>query len=65
MPRALPSLQTVQRNIVAEYSTFQEGKFRFNELLEHLKCYNASKVVSLGEDSTRVVSGVHYDSETK
>ena len=53
--------ETLQRNIAAEYSTFQEGKFRFNELLEHLKCYNAYKVVSLGEDSTCVISGVHYE----
>ena len=64
LPRALPSLQTVQRIITAEYSPFQEGTFRFDELLEHLKCFNASKVVSLGEDSTRVASRVQYDSET-
>ena len=64
MPRALPSLWTVQRIIAAEYSPFKEDTFRFDELLEHIKCFDASKIVSLGEDSTHVVSGVHYDSET-
>jgi len=52
--------------MAAEYSPFQEGtfRFRFDELLEHLKCFNASKVVSLGEDSPCVVSRVQYDAET-
>ena len=64
MPGAIPSLRTVQRNIAAEYSPLQEGTFRFDELLEHLQSFKASKVVTLGEDSTRVVSRVQYDSET-
>ena len=55
---------TVQRIIAAEYSPFQEGTFIYDELLEHLKCFNAFKVVSLGEYSTHVVLRVQYDSET-
>ena len=51
-------------NISAEYSPFQECAFRVDELFEHLKCFNASIVVSLGEDSTHVVSRVHYNSKT-
>lgn len=45
LPRALPCLRTVQRNIAAEYSPFQEGVFRFDELLDHLNSFNAAKLV--------------------
>jgi len=64
LSRALPNLRTVQRYIAAEYTPFEEGVFRFDELLVHLNSYNAAKVVSLGEDATRVVSRVEYDVKT-
>ena len=64
LSKALPCLRTVQRSIAKEYALFQEGHFRFDELLEHLKNFNASMVVSIGEDATRVISRIEYDSET-
>lgn len=48
LPKALPCLRTVQRIIVTDYVLLQEGKFRFDELLEHLKNFNASMAVSVG-----------------
>ena len=35
-----------------------------SELLEHLKNFNASMVVSIEEDTTQVISRIEYDSET-
>ena len=64
LPRALPCLRTVQRYISAEYTPFQEGVFRFDELLDHLNCFKAAKFISLEEDATRVVSRIQYDPET-
>ena len=64
LSKALPCLRTVQQSIAKEYVLFQEGHFRFDELLEHLKNFNASMVVSIGEDATRVISKIEYDSET-
>ena len=64
LSKALPCLRTVQQSIAKEYALFQEGHFRFNELLDQLKHFNASMVVSVGEDATRVISRIEYDSET-
>ena len=61
---ALPSLRTVQHTVSDNYEPVHEGKFRFDDLLQHLESYNASKIVSIGEDATRVISRVDYDSET-
>ena len=57
-------MRTVQRSIAKEYALFQEGHFRFDELLEHLKNFNTSMVVSIEEDTTQVISRIEYDSET-
>ena len=45
------------------YKPFHKGQFHFDELLQHLESYNASKIVSIGED-TRVISRIDYDSQT-
>lgn len=37
---------------------------RFNELLAHITHHNAPKIVPIGEDATRVIGRVDYDSET-
>ena len=37
MPEALPSLRTVQSLIQSQYSHIEEGRFRFDELMEHLQ----------------------------
>ena len=64
MQEALPSLQTVQRLIHKDYKTLDEGKFQLDELLSHISQHKAPKVVSISEDTTRVISRVAYDSET-
>ena len=64
LSQALPSWRTVRRLVYSEYKTITEGEFRFDELETYLNKHNAPKVISLGEDATRVVSRVEYDSET-
>ena len=64
LPNALPSLRTVQRIVSNEYQPLHEGDFRFDELLMHLNLYKSSKVVTIGEDATRVIARVEYDSES-
>ena len=48
MPEALPSIRTVQSLLYDEYKPIHEGTFRFDELLQHLECYGASKFVTIG-----------------
>ena len=64
MPQALPSLRSVQRSVHNEYLIIHEGQFRFDELLVHLNRYNSPKVITIGEDATRLIARVDYDSET-
>ena len=64
MPCALPCLRTVQRYVSADYSPIQEGSFRFDELLVHLKAFSCPNIVSDAEDATRVIRKVQYDAET-
>ena len=64
MPEALPSLSLVKRIVHNEYQTIGEGDFRFDCLLDYLVRNNVSKLISIGEDATRVISRVEYDSET-
>jgi hypothetical protein len=64
MPEALPSLCTVQREIRKDCLPVNEGEFRFDQLLSHLKSYKAPNAIVIGEDATRLISRVDYDSET-
>ena len=64
MPEALPSLRTVQRYVHSEYQTLDEGSFRFDELLTHIKDHKASNAISIGKDATCVISRIDYDAET-
>ena len=64
LPEAIPSLRTIQRIVSNDYKPLHEGDFRFEELLSHLSSYNACNVITIGEDATRLVSRVEYDSET-
>ena len=64
MPQALPGIRTVQGAIHSEYKTIPEGYFRFDELRQHIDCYNAPLCVSIAEDATRIVGKVDYDNET-
>ncbi len=61
---ALPSMRTIQRSVYSEYKTMNEGEFRFDELVVHLSQHKAPKVITVGEDATRVIARVQYDCET-
>ena len=63
---ALPSLRSVEGyNIIySEYNIIDEGVFRFDELSNHIKRYNLSGLVTIGEDATHVISRVEYDKQT-
>ena len=63
MPEALPSLRSVQRIICSNYKTFPEGYFKYDDLASHIKEHKASTALSIGEDATRVISRVDYDSK--
>ena len=65
MPEALPSLRTVQRIISSDYKPFHEGESWVKELVIHLKSYEAPMVVTIGEDATRLIKRVDYDSDTR
>ena len=64
MPEALPSLRTIQSLIQSQYTYIEEGKFRFDELLEHLVKHSAPLVVAIAEDATRIIHKVEYDPAT-
>ena len=64
LSKSLPSLCTIQRHIRAEYKTFHEGVFRFDELLVHISQFQASRLIAISEDATRIISRVDYDVET-
>ena len=56
---ALPSLRTVQRHVYSEYSVMSEGEFRFDKSSDHIKRYQLSGIVTIGEDATRVIHGLN------
>ena len=65
MPKALPSLRTVQREVHNEYQTIPEGYFQFDGLEKFLTQHGISnKVVSISEDATRIINRIDYDSES-
>ena len=64
LPQALPCLRTVQHIVHSEYKAIAEGDFQFDNLLQHIKQYQAPMVVAVGEDATRVIARVEYDYET-
>ena len=62
--QALPSLRTVQRIVHAHYKTINEGEFDYDGLVCHIAQYKTTKMITIGEDATRVISRVEYDSTT-
>ena len=64
MSQALPSLRSVQRIILFQYKTMYKGTYRFDDLSKHITDHKAPRMVSIGEDATRVIGRVDYDSET-
>ena len=41
-----------------------EGEFRFDGLAAHIAKYNTTNIVPIGEDATRIICKVEYDSKT-
>ena len=53
--QVLPSLRSVQRIIHSQYKIMGKSTFRFDELSKHITDYTASRIVSIGEDATRMI----------
>lgn len=64
MPTALPNLRTLQTRVNKDYSIIKDGEFRFNQLLHYLQKHSYPKIIAVGEDATRVISRIDYDSCT-
>lgn len=64
MAEALPSLRTVQSLVYSQYSKIEEGVFRFDALVQHLRKYDSPFIVAIAEDATRIVQEVEYDAAT-
>ena len=62
LSQVLPCLLTVQRIVHSEYETLMY--FALMIYPKHIDIYNAPRLISVGEDATRVISRVEYDSET-
>ncbi len=60
---ALPSITTVQRTISTE-KKIQEGEFRFDELVNHLKNWGSPMAVHIHLDDSRLLKKVEYDPTT-
>ena len=63
IPVAIPSLRSIQRILQADYFMLSEGKFQFDELVNHLKSYTAPPLVVISEDATCIISRVEYCSK--
>lgn len=57
---ALLSSSTIQRNISSTVK-IQEGDFRFDQLVDHLKEWEAPMGVNIQLDNTRILKKVEYD----
>ena len=54
LQQELPSARSI-RAIQSQYKTLDEGVFRLNDLVNHLKNHKAPNIVSISEDATRVM----------
>lgn len=63
LQHALPSLRTVETLVHSQYSHINEGVFRFDELLQHIRDHNLPSLVYVAEDATRIMR-VQYDPRT-
>ena len=60
---SLPSVSTVQR-LVSKEKKLCEGEFDFDELVKHLKRFNAPFIVNVHLDDTRIIHRIEYDSKS-
>ncbi|KAL0100589.1 hypothetical protein PUN28_019732 [Cardiocondyla obscurior] len=64
LPNALPSISTLNRYSYNRRKYTEEGKMDFEGLVQHLKERNASKVIWIAEDATRITGKIEYDSRS-
>ena len=48
----------------SRYIIINEGKFQIDGLLEHINRYKLSGLVSIGKDTTYVISRIEYDNQS-
>jgi len=56
MAEAIPSLSTIKHIVHNCYHSIGDGEFRFDSLLSYLEHNGIPKVMSIGEDATRVIN---------
>lgn len=64
LPLALPSVSSTNRFIRKSHRGIIEGQLRCDELLTYLEERGLPLIVSLSEDSTRIINRVQYDAST-
>ena len=57
---ALPSLSSIHQ-LISSQKGLSEGEFQFNELVSHLKKFNAPYCVNIHLDDTRIIHRVECD----
>jgi len=58
----LPSISILNRYLYNKRRYIEEGEIDFNGLMQHLKERNASKIIWIAEDVTRITEKIKYDS---
>lgn len=64
MPKALPSISTVDLFIDQTQAVIREGVLRADELLAYLNAHDLPLAVGLSEDATRISNRIQYDSKS-
>jgi len=60
----LPSISTLNRYLYNKRRYIEEGEIDFNGLVQHLKERNASKIIWIAEDATRITGKIEYNSRS-
>lgn len=64
MPKALPSITTLNRFVADNRTAIEEGEFDFKGLSMYLEKINLERIIWIAEDATRVKSKIEYNSNT-
>jgi len=59
-----PSISTLNRYLYNKRRYIEEGEIDFNSLVQHSKERNASKIIWIAEDATRITGKIEYDSRS-
>jgi len=60
----LPSISTLNRYLYNKRQYIEEREIDVNGLVQHLKERNASKIIWIAEDATRITGKIEYDSRS-